>query len=92
MKNLLILSTAIFLATGCMASATTWNAKKMPLNHCNTYIGDEDTKYIGEGIRSNSKLFVLSLSTIMEVVMKVKKNKIMMTECYFYEVDINTLK
>ena len=64
----------------------------MSLNYCNEFIGNEDTKYTGEGSRSNSKLFVLSLSTIMEVVMKVRKNKIMMTECYFYEVDINTLK
>ena len=90
MKQLLIILILTFFSL--TASATTWNAKKMSLNYCNEFIGNEDTKYIGEGSRSNSKLFVLSLSTIMEVVMKVRKNKIMMAEGYVYEVDINTLK
>jgi hypothetical protein len=89
MKYFIILILTFFSLT---ASATTWNVKKLPLNYCNEFISNEDTKYIGEGSRSNSKLFVLSLSTIMEVVMKIRKNKIMMTECYFYEVDTNTLK
>jgi len=77
----------ISMNTYANASSRQWNMKKMPLNYCDDF---GDLVYMGKGYRGG-KLFG-DFEVIMEIIFKIKKDKIVMSECYWYEIDISKFK